>query len=1347
MPPPADVTATDNCDGVLTPDFAEQSDGQSCPETITRTWSATDACGNSVVATQRVTVADTTAPMLTCEDDLTGQGDDTCSSPVPEIAYTASDNCDPDVQVTQDPPAGTQVIGPGTFPITLVAQDSCGNAATQVCDFVVSCDAALGDFVWLDRNADGIQDPGEPGVHHVLIELFDARGFVLGSMMTDTNGYYSFRCRPPGDYFVRFHPSEGYEVSPRNQGGDESVDSNPDPVTGDTANINLGPNEFDRTIDMGLYQPAALGDFVWEDTDGDGVQDPNEPGVPGVTVRLRDCEGNTLDTMVTDANGQYLFEVTPGEYQVTFELPAGFVFSPQDQGGNDAIDSDANPVSGMTGCTEIESGEFGDTFDAGLIPLAEIGDLVWEDTNGDGIQGPGEPGVDGVTVYLLDCSENILDSQITANGGQYLFSNLMPGQYNIRFMLPQGLEFTRMDAGADDTVDSDADPIPGETNCTELSPGETDRSVDAGLVMPGTIDLLKTVNPQFITSPTTFVEYRFRVTNPFGIPITNVVLTDDLCGSVELESGDVNGNDTLELNEAWIYACSRTYEWDTPQDFINTAMVFGQDLIGNPVSAVDTAVVKAIGINVEKSVDREVVCSGDDVTYTFIVRLLNGEAGLELRDIDMEDPQCGPVILVSGDSNNDQRLQFGEEFVFQCTTSITQTTTNFSMEMATAWYVDPESGDETEIGPVMNEDAIVVQAVNPAIDVGLEGSVQALIPGSEATISVVVTNSGDVTLTDVAITHSAFPACNQTAGPLAVGATVTFVCTIPTVDIPYLDDILVTASAEPDCQVAFEGEARLNLLEPNCTTIGSRVFLDGNGNGTFEDGPDTGIGDVTIQVVDVGSGTVVSEGTTTLNGVAIVPLQLAGTYYVQVDETTLPVGLEISGSFLNPGPNFVFDPFDEDSCATVFDFGYREICDLCGIVWFDMDAQGDTDENLSMNGINSVTVRLVPRGGGSPVVSSVTSSGICERLRGSDVVPGVYRFEDVPQGEYDVVIDLSTVPVDLSDFLDMVMTSVRERQSTTPFSFEYTCGQLGGTAPEPPDFGFVQEPTAVLLTSFSAARLGSGVEISWETGIEVDNLGFNVYRSDSEEGERTRINSVFVPALGSSLGGLYTILDETAAAEATYYYWLEDIDLNSGPTLHGPAVLPADGGADGPVLFGISNSGILRIGYTELSGAGLAGDASTIAVHVDGDPVDAFVSVSEGPLDEDDFVLVYVEDDLAAVEILHQADAPRMRVAGVAVKSGRPAWRIASVTGDGVATVSLASWRTRAIVIGFEDRNIVVLDISNASRPKLLSGYAVIALRDETAIYLDHPGSRGGAFIAVDQRGLRALVTEPDRDE
>lgn len=123
---------------------------------------------------------------------------------------------------------------------------------------------------------------------------------------------------------------------------------------------------------------GALGDFVWHDLDADGIQDAGEPGIPGVTTRLYDCAGNLVATTTTNANGLYLFtSLAAGGYRVEFVQPAGFVFSPADQGANDAVDSDANTTTGMTGCYTLAEGETNLTVDAGLnVPPPPSGETA-----------------------------------------------------------------------------------------------------------------------------------------------------------------------------------------------------------------------------------------------------------------------------------------------------------------------------------------------------------------------------------------------------------------------------------------------------------------------------------------------------------------------------------------------------------------------------------------------------------------------------------------------------------------------------------------------------------------------------------------------------------------------------------------------------------------------------------------------------------------------------------------------------------------------------------------------------------------------------------------------------------
>ncbi len=122
-------------------------------------------------------------------------------------------------------------------------------------------------------------------------------------------------------------------------------------------------------------EPAAIGDYVWHDLNQNGIQEAGEPGVPGVTVNLYDCADNFVATMNTDANGYYLFNnLIPGGYYVVFIEPEGYFFTLQNQGADDAIDSDADPVTGKTACTTLDAGESDLTWDAGLYEEIECGE-------------------------------------------------------------------------------------------------------------------------------------------------------------------------------------------------------------------------------------------------------------------------------------------------------------------------------------------------------------------------------------------------------------------------------------------------------------------------------------------------------------------------------------------------------------------------------------------------------------------------------------------------------------------------------------------------------------------------------------------------------------------------------------------------------------------------------------------------------------------------------------------------------------------------------------------------------------------------------------------------------------
>jgi len=114
---------------------------------------------------------------------------------------------------------------------------------------------------------------------------------------------------------------------------------------------------------------AGLGDYVWLDSNRDGIQDPEEEGVEGVTVTLYDSQGAQVDTAITDVDGLYLFpNLRSGTYFLEFDPPADFLFSLQDVGVDDALDSDPDADTGRTAAFQYQPGQVDLDWDAGIYP-------------------------------------------------------------------------------------------------------------------------------------------------------------------------------------------------------------------------------------------------------------------------------------------------------------------------------------------------------------------------------------------------------------------------------------------------------------------------------------------------------------------------------------------------------------------------------------------------------------------------------------------------------------------------------------------------------------------------------------------------------------------------------------------------------------------------------------------------------------------------------------------------------------------------------------------------------------------------------------------------------------------
>ncbi|MEM1323788.1 MAG: SdrD B-like domain-containing protein, partial [Bacteroidota bacterium] len=439
------------------------------------------------------------------------------------------------------PVDGNMLDANGFAPCVSLNWGDCDTSST-VC-FTLLAD--LGDYAWIDSDGDGIQDAGEAGLPNVEVILFDVgSGTAIDTVYTDTNGAYRFTNIPGGDYYLTFDPTGagiGNTVFSPTGAGNVVSDSDAD-ASGQTANFNFNPyNGNDLTRDAGISPVADIGNYVWIDANGDGIQDAGETGLDAVRVILFNATtGAPIDTVTTDASGAYTFTNIPGgDYFIGFDPStsptsgSNYSFSPTNT-GNGANDSDASS-SGFTSTFTFNPSVGNDlNRDAGVIPTANIGDFVWTDTDGDGIQDPGESGLEGVTVILYNGDTGLpVDTVVTTTDGSYTFTSVPSGNYYVDFD-PTGSEygndftFTPQGTGTGSN-DSDADAN-GQTAVFAFNAfGGSITTIDGGIIPTPAIRTVKSIlTTTLLSNGNIEIQYAIGIRNTGPVDLTNISLLDDL---------------------------------------------------------------------------------------------------------------------------------------------------------------------------------------------------------------------------------------------------------------------------------------------------------------------------------------------------------------------------------------------------------------------------------------------------------------------------------------------------------------------------------------------------------------------------------------------------------------------------------------------------------------------------------------------------------------------------------------------------------------------------------------------------------------------------------------------------
>jgi len=279
---------------------------------------------------------------------------------------------------------------------------------------VTPCQAyQVGDFVWHDANRDGLQSAGETGIADVQVNLFSPDGVMLESTSTSASGAYSF-LTVPGSYYLEFVAPTGYAFTLPNQGANPALDSDADPVSGQTALFTLGAAQ-NLTWDAGLYRTGSLGDRIWYDRNYNGQQDSGEPGIADVGVFLYDAA-----TIITSLDGKYRFRnVLPDSYFLFLDLPAGYV------------------SVGRTNRTVTVAVGGSARANFALQAQSVLQGVVFDDLNGNGRFDEGEPLVPNWSFRLTNPQGNTSQATTGADGTVTL-TNVPAGQWTVEELMASG---------------------------------------------------------------------------------------------------------------------------------------------------------------------------------------------------------------------------------------------------------------------------------------------------------------------------------------------------------------------------------------------------------------------------------------------------------------------------------------------------------------------------------------------------------------------------------------------------------------------------------------------------------------------------------------------------------------------------------------------------------------------------------------------------------------------------------------------------------------------------------------------------------------------------------------------
>jgi len=340
-----------------------------------------------------------------------------------------------DTEQTEDPDATKDNA---SEPVTL-GED---NPTKGHIDFGYVPDYSIHGLVYRDGDRNETHGAGEKGYANQTVELRDKDGKVVATTTTDANGAYSFSKLPAGDYTVKVVKDGALTDLDQT----EDPDSTKDSVSGVISLSNDHRTETD--VNFGYIANNSINGTIYRDGDRDGRKGDTEGRYSGVTVQLLDKDGKVIATTTTDKDGKYSFEHLPdGTYSVTVVKDGALADTDQTGDPDNKLDNASEPIT-----LDEDNPTKGDV-DFGYVPNNTITGTVYRDDNRDKTINGDEPGLERVSVQLLDEDGNVLQTLDTAADGTYAFQHLPDGTYTVKVVRSSAIKDYDQTEDPDATVD------------------------------------------------------------------------------------------------------------------------------------------------------------------------------------------------------------------------------------------------------------------------------------------------------------------------------------------------------------------------------------------------------------------------------------------------------------------------------------------------------------------------------------------------------------------------------------------------------------------------------------------------------------------------------------------------------------------------------------------------------------------------------------------------------------------------------------------------------------------------------------------------------------------------------